>query len=71
MAISSKYGKITIANVGEEEPVFILRSQDRLASATIEMYRILVATHGSKLADSLGSEIENFRKWQGKKKMPD
>ncbi len=71
MAVSTKYGKVKIANVGEEEPVFILRAQDKLAAPTIEIYRTLAETHGSKLAGSLGREIENFRKWQGKRKLPD
>ncbi|UCD78894.1 MAG: hypothetical protein JSW26_26415 [Desulfobacterales bacterium] len=31
MAISGKYGKLDIPKIGEDEPVFILRAQDRLA----------------------------------------
>ncbi len=71
MAVSSKYGKVNISKIGSDEPVFILRAQDKLAEATIGMYRILAASHGSKLDDSLDSEIEAFRKWQGAKKLPD
>lgn len=30
MAISGKYGKLSIPKVGADEPVFILRAQDKL-----------------------------------------
>ena len=71
MAISGKYGKLNIPNVGQDEPVFVLRAQDRLAAPTIEMYRTLVASHGSSLADALQREIDAFRRWSGRKKLPD
>ena len=71
MAISGKYGRVSIPKVGADEPVFILRAQDKLAEPTIEMYRLLVASHGRQLADSLQKEVEAFRKWSGVKKMPD
>ena len=71
MAVSGKYGKLTIPRVGEEEPVFILRAQDKLAEPTIEMYRLLAASHGSQLTSALQKEIDRFRKWKGTKKLPD
>jgi hypothetical protein len=71
MALSGKYGKVNIPNVGEDEPVFILRAQDKLAESAIEMYRSLVGSHGSPLADELQKEIDAFRRWRGPKKMPD
>lgn len=71
MAISGKYGKISIPKIGAEEPVFILRAQDRLAEAMIEIYRIMVASHDSPLARELDKEIDRFRSWTGSKKMPD
>jgi hypothetical protein len=71
MAISGKYGKLNIPKVGTEEPVFILRAQDRLAEAIIEIYRIIVASHDSPIAKELAKEIEKFRAWKGTKKMPD
>jgi len=71
MAVSTKYGKVDIPKIGADEPVFILRAQDKLAEATIGMYQLLTASHGSQLADSLGREIEAFRGWQGAKKLPD
>jgi hypothetical protein len=71
MALSGKYGKVNVPTVGADEPVFILRAQDKLAEATIEMYRLLTASHGLPLASSLQKEVESFRQWQGRKKMPD
>ena len=71
MALSGKYGKVNIPKVGEDEPVFILRAQDQLAEAAIEIYRTLAASHGSPLAASLQQEIENFRQWRGIRKLPD
>lgn len=70
MAISGKYGRLSIPKVGAEEPVFILRGQDRLAETAIEMYRALAASHGRPLAGSLQKEIKAFKKWPTKK-MPD
>jgi hypothetical protein len=71
MAISTKYGRIDIPKIGKDEPVFILRAQDKLAEPAIGMYRTLVASHGSKLTDSLDREIEAFKSWPGTKKLPD
>ena len=71
MAISGKYGKVNIPKIGEDEPVFILRAQDKLAVAAIGMYRLLANSHGVKLTDSLQREIDSFNNWPGKKKLPD
>lgn len=67
MAISGKYGEINIPKVGVDEPVFILRAQDRLAVAAIEMYRALAESHGLPLAGSLQKEIDAFRRWPSMK----
>jgi len=66
-----QYGKIEIPKIGEEEPVFILRAQDRLAQGIVEIYRVLASSHGSPLAGQLEEEIERFCSWSGPKKMPD
>jgi hypothetical protein len=71
MALSGKYGKLSIPRIGEEEPVFILRAQDRLAEFAIEMYRLLAASHGCRLAEGLDKEINSFRQWKGARKLPD
>lgn len=71
MALSGKYGKLDIPKIGADEPVFILRAQDKLAEPAIEMYRVLAASHGARLAQGLQKEVENFRRWSGNKKLPD
>lgn len=71
MAVSGKYGKIDIPTIGEEEPVFILRAQDKLAEHAIEMYRAMAASHGSPVVETIDEEIEQFRSWAGHKKVPD
>ncbi len=71
MAVSGKYGKVSIPKIGDDEPIFILRAQDKLAVAAIEMYRALVSSHGSPLTESLQKEIDAFRSWTGAKKIPD
>ncbi len=70
MAVSGKYGKISIPKVGADEPVFILRAQDKLAESALEMYRALAASHDRPVAQGLAKEIEAFKKWPTKK-MPD
>lgn len=71
MAVSGKYGKVSIPKIGDDEPVFILRAQDKLAGATIEMYRILAVSHASPVAEAVQQEINRFREWSGPKKIPD
>jgi len=71
MAVSGKYGTVEIPNVGDEEPVFILRAQDKLAEPTIEVYKILATSHGASLAETIDAEVERFRGWKGAKKLPD
>ncbi|HBH87670.1 MAG TPA: hypothetical protein DDY17_08750 [Syntrophaceae bacterium] len=71
MALSDKYGKVNIPKIGADEPVFILRAQDRLAEATIQIYKVLAASHGSALTKDLDKQIQSFQQWSGKKKMPD
>jgi hypothetical protein len=51
--------------------VFILRAQDKLAEAMIEIYRTIVAAHDSGMVGDLRKEIERFRGWSGTRKMPD
>ncbi len=70
MAVSGKYGQIDIPRIGPDEPVFILRAQDKLAESALEMYRALAASHDRPVAHGLAEEIEAFRTWPSKK-MPD
>ena len=71
MAISGKYGKLDIPKIGADEPVFILRAQDRLAQGMVEIYKVLVESHESAFGKKLDEEIERFKNWSGPKKMPD
>jgi hypothetical protein len=71
MAVSGKYGKIDIPKIGNDEPVFILRAQDKLAEAAMVMYQALAASHGAEVAKGVEAEIDLFRKWGGSKKLPD
>lgn len=71
MALSGKYGKLDIPKITAEEPVFILRAQDILAAPVIRMYQLLAESHGRPIAAGLDKEIEIFRTWSGRKKMPD
>jgi len=45
MALSGKYGKLQIPNVGDDEPVFILRAQDLLAEKAIQVYQLFACSH--------------------------
>jgi hypothetical protein len=71
MALSGKYGKVSIGKLGEDEPVFILRAKDKLALPALEMYKALASSHDSKVVGSLQQEIDAFRKWKGDRKLPD
>jgi hypothetical protein len=71
MAVSGKYGQVNIPKVGLGEPIFILRAQDKLAVAAMEIYRVLVQSHGSLLANKVQKEIDRFERWEGSKKIPD
>ena len=59
------------AKIGKDEPVFILRAQDKLAQGAVEMYKIPAESHNSKLPGQPDEEIERFRNWSGLKKIPD
>jgi hypothetical protein len=68
MAIDGKYGRVTLekGTVGEDEPVVVFRSQDKLLPQVLEYYRGLCAREGSPehhLA-SLGVRTEEVRAWQ-------
>jgi hypothetical protein len=71
MALSGKYGRLDIPKIGKDEPVFILRAQDKLAGPAIEMYRSLAASHDAKVVGALQKEIDSLRQWKGSKKIPD
>lgn len=47
MAIDSKYGSIDIPGIPENEPVFILRGQDKATPTTIHDYSVNARHFGS------------------------
>jgi len=63
--------KINIPRIGEDEPLFIPRAQDRLAQGVVEIYKILAASHGSPFSEQVEKEIDRFHHWSGAKKMLD
>lgn len=71
MAVSGKYGIIDISGIPSDEPVFVLRAQDALARAALEMYRSLVSTHNPDMVPSIEKEVGVFRDWDGERKIPD
>ena len=71
MAISGKYGRVDIAGIDEDEPVFILRAKDKLAAPAMEMYRELAKSHLAPVIAGLDEEIDRFQDWTGLKEMPD
>lgn len=50
MAIEGKYGRVTTERkqIPEDEPVFLLRAQDKLASSTVRMYAALRRAAGDE-----------------------
>ncbi|MGH7066381.1 MAG: hypothetical protein ACREFO_15780 [Acetobacteraceae bacterium] len=71
MAVSGKYGKVDVAGLGADEPIFIIRAQDRLAEAALDLYKALATSHGAPVAAGIERERDRFRNWQGPKKLPD
>lgn len=71
MAVSGKYGRLNIPKIGDDEPVFVLRAQDRLAVFAVEMYGVLAVSHGSSVVEGLENEINAFQNWSGSRKIPD
>ena len=62
---------MVISKIGDDEPVFILRAQDKLAAGMVEIYKVIAGIHDASMAAALDEEIERFRSWAGERKMPD
>ena len=71
MALSTKYGKVDIPPLADDEPVFILRAQDKIAVPAMELYRMIAVARGALIAVKMNYEIDRFRSWHGPKKLPD
>ncbi len=72
MSMDRKYGKVMTehGNIPDDEPVFVLRAQDRLAVVALEAYVatcracLEVKTNHSNLVDDA---ISAFKQWDVKK----
>lgn len=68
MAIDRKYGEVRLehGDIHEDEPVFVLRAQDRLAVPLLWMYRELCEVVGAPQAHLTGIDIAvtGFHAWQ-------
>lgn len=50
MAVTRKYGGLTteLKDIPKDEPVFILRAQDKLAAAAVRFYATMVGAMGNQ-----------------------
>jgi len=68
MAIDRKYGRVAIerGTIGLDEPVFVIRAQDRLAPELIEHYADLCRRAGSPDHHVAGvhAAAQEIREWQ-------
>jgi len=73
MAISGKYGHLNIPGIADDEPVFVLRAQDKLAKHLIEVYHELASSHGChrEFREGILEEYNRFDMWAGIPKLPD
>jgi hypothetical protein len=80
MADDSKYGKLDIPGIPDDEPVFVLRAKDKLAVRTLYKYEILAMSRGGsdipqEFLDNVTQVIDKFEEWAEKNpdkmKLPD
>lgn len=77
MAQDLKYGTLHIEGVPDDEPVFVLRSQDAAALSTVAHYAAEVNRHGASLEhqERIGRAYHAMAGWQfanpGRVKVPD
>jgi hypothetical protein len=70
MAQAGKYGFIhpdnALPDIGQDEPVFILRAHDSLSVLTLESYASLADGAGctEEHVEGVGDAIQRFRVWQ-------
>ena len=68
MAAEGKYGRITTerGDIPDDEPVFLIRAQDRVAVALLDRYAMLAEAAGSPPRHLTGTReaIERFVAWQ-------
>lgn len=73
MAREAKYGQVTVehGNIPPNEPVFLMRAQDKLAVETVLHYAKLRAQNGDHKGEALCKEAANAMRAWPVKKMPD
>lgn len=63
----------TINAAADDEPLFVIRAQDKLAPTAIKIYIMLLEANGAnthKIIEAKAS-LSAFEKWEGPKKLPD
>lgn len=74
MAVSTKYGKLDIGKIADDEPVFVLRARDETALLAIKDYRSRALALGlDSIVASVDAEIEAFETFRSENetKLPD
>lgn len=74
MAIDTKYGKVAVPGIPDNEPVFILRAQDLLALPTILHYSAMIDGLDrleDRMSEGLRRVVLAFTQWPGTRKLPD
>lgn len=60
----------TLAKIGDDEPIFVLRAQDELAARVVRFWATLAANHRvdeEKVAEAMRCSAE-MERWPGRKK---
>jgi hypothetical protein len=77
MASDRKYGQIEIPGIPDDEPVFVLRAQDKVAYTAISVYQGLAREAGATRAftEGVAEVMREFTEWReanrNKVKTPD
>lgn len=66
MAIDNKYGKIDIPGIPDDEPVFVIVAQDKLAPEAIKGYSSIAYSYGApkEFVSRVVSVADQFSAWQ-------
>lgn len=68
MAIDSKYGRVTLehGDIGDDEPVFVFRAQDRLTPHVLKWYEDLCAAAGAPEVHTraIAASADRIIEWQ-------
>lgn len=71
MGIDNKYGRVTVERVrnrpiGDDEPVVLFRSQDKLLPQVLEAYRTIAEANGSPLEhlEGIDAALAKVVSWQ-------